>query len=214
LPSCRCSEFESCSLLWCTNQTQNIGSSVLSKLAAWSVSAASVESLESRGVAKVESPAARLGTSIGTSSRFVLPNPMNSLESESSDGGSSLSEYDLVETNDERRTLAVTTAVRQHDEESFDSSLDSLSSEDEDTTSNDDTNQRREGGENNSCFSDDSSEDDEHHVGTTEPSKSLWQAVEDKATGRTYYFHRYTRETSWTYPPHTRQDGKPVLGAC
>jgi hypothetical protein len=40
--------------------------------------------------------------------------------------------------------------------------------------------------------------------GSTEQSKKekpLWKAVIDPNTGRTYYYHRKTRETTWTKPP-------------
>jgi hypothetical protein len=85
------------------------------------------------------------------------------------------------------------------------------------------------GGEgDDSSFSDDTSDDDEPAPwlkrGRGQP---LWRAAKDETTGMTYYFHRHTRETSWTRPPDnetnltaarcvhpTRRDGKPVLGAC
>ena len=79
------------------SNAQGSGVSVLSPLAAWSASAASMVSLASRSMGSVESPAARLGRSAGSGSRGVLPIPMNSLESESSDGSSS--DYDCVNTN-------------------------------------------------------------------------------------------------------------------
>jgi hypothetical protein len=34
----------------------------------------------------------------------------------------------------------------------------------------------------------------------TLPQKPVWKAVVDKETGRTYYFHRVTREATWTKP--------------
>ena len=210
LPTCRCSEFESCSLLWCKNQTQSVGSSMLSKLAAWSVSAASVDSLESRSVARVESPAAKLGEPVRTSSQSVPLNPMNSLESESSDDSSSLLDYDLVETNGDGQTPTVTFGYTDTDGANQGREAEEDESSFSDVSSDDDVSSF------SNSSSEDSSDDDEDHVIPAQQGKALWQAAEDKATGRTYYFHRYTRETSWTCPPenYTRRNGKPVLGAC
>jgi len=50
------------------------------------------------------------------------------------------------------------------------------------------------------------------NAGTSEPGKLLpkkpkpqWKAVVDKNTGRTYYYHRKTRETTWTIPEELRE---------
>eukprot|EP00544_Gedaniella_sp_CCMP2646_P001151 CAMPEP_0202507080 /NCGR_PEP_ID=MMETSP1361-20130828/51532_1 /ASSEMBLY_ACC=CAM_ASM_000849 /TAXON_ID=210615 /ORGANISM="Staurosira complex sp., Strain CCMP2646" /LENGTH=924 /DNA_ID=CAMNT_0049141177 /DNA_START=60 /DNA_END=2834 /DNA_ORIENTATION=- len=34
----------------------------------------------------------------------------------------------------------------------------------------------------------------------TSPQKPVWEAIVDKESGRTYYFHRVTREATWTKP--------------
>jgi len=36
---------------------------------------------------------------------------------------------------------------------------------------------------------------------TGAPSHAGWAKTEDPATGRTYYFHVETKQTSWTWPP-------------